>query len=63
MSIFLSHKDVWMCECVNETSYLIACLIQFRGRAEGATVKEHPAKVRGGESFFEKKMQQKFAKG
>ena len=59
MSIFLSHKDVWMCEWDKR----FACLILFRGRAEGATVKEHPAKVRGGESFFEKKMQQKFAKG
>ena len=61
-----------MCECVNETSYLLIsfCLedapkaLQFKSPPHNATsVIGDPAEVRGGERFFGKKCRKNLRKG
>ena len=56
MSIFLSHKDVWMCECVNvpRGMFNVRRWGERLKAPHGTSAVGDPAKVWGGDIFFEK---------
>ena len=65
MSIFLSHKDVWICECVNVPWGTVGCKAwgERLKAPHGTSAVGDPAKARGWEIFFWKKCRKNLEKG